>query len=250
MDSRPELSVCMIVRDEERHLAAALESVEPLAREIVVVDTGSTDRTPEIAMSHPRVRLLRETFVDFSQAKSRALEAASERWVLVLDGDERVSPELADRIRAIVAGDPARAFRVRRRNHILGRVMTSMGLQKDYPLRLFPRAGARYDGNPVHEGIEVPHPIDRLEEPLEHYTFSGIDHYLRKVDLYTTLDLSKGDREFSAFHLVFVLPSTFWRYYVARGGWRDGFPGFLWASLTAIGRFLRDMKLWVARGSG
>lgn len=247
MEPLPELSVCMIVRDEERHLAAALRSVEALAGEIVVVDTGSRDQTPEIAAAHPRVRLLREEFVDFSQAKSRALDATSGRWVLVLDGDERVSPELADRVRTIVAEDPARAFRIRRRNHILGRQMTSMGLQKDFPLRLFPREGARYDGNPVHEGIQVPHEVDRLDEALDHYTFSGIDHYLRKVDLYTTLDLSKGDREFSASHMVFVLPSTFWRYYIARGGWRDGFPGFLWASLTAIGRFLRDMKLWVAR---
>ena len=126
--------------------------------------------------------------------------------------------------------------------------MTSMGLQRDYPTRFFRREGSHYDGRAVHEGLSIAQnrlPIGQLEQALEHHTLESIDHYLRKIDLYTSLELAHGNRRFSMFHMIFVLPSTFWRYYLARGGYRDGMPGLIWAGLSATGYFLRDMKLWI-----
>lgn len=245
------ISVVIIARNEEEKLPGALSSADAIADEIVVVDTGSTDATVEIAREHPRTRVLSADFENFGQAKQFALEAAEGDWVLALDADERVSPELAAKIRRLDANQQLvgqGGFQIRRRNFILGREMTTMGFERDYPLRFFRREGARYSPRLVHEGIELPgrRPVGRLDEPLDHYTFGGVDHYLRKSELYSSLEIEEGGRELSAWHMMMAPPSTFLRFYLSRGGWRDGFPGFLWASLSAMGVFLRDVKLWIA----
>ncbi len=245
------LSVTMIVRDEEDKLPGALASVEEMADEIVVLDTGSRDATLSIASAHPKVRLFEGVFDDFGHAKQRVLELAEGDWVLALDADERVSTELAAKWEHLVANQQLvgmGGYRVRRRNFILGHEMRSMGLDRDYPLRLFRREGAHYTDSRVHEGVVLPPrlPVGRLEEALDHYTFGGVDAYVRKMDLYTSLEIADRPRPFRLGHLLGSPPATFWRFYVARGGFRDGFPGFLWASLTVLGRFLRDVKLWIA----
>jgi (heptosyl)LPS beta-1,4-glucosyltransferase len=249
------LSVIIIVRNEEDKLPGALASVRELADEIVLVDTGSTDSTLKIARAEKKLRLLEIPFEDFSQAKQRALDEARQEWVLALDADERVSDELARKIRQLAVNQQLvgmGGFRVRRRNFILGRQMTSMGLERDTQLRLFRREGARYNGHLVHEGVTLSPgaPIGLLEEPIDHYTFGGIDSYLRKMDLYTSLEIREGGRRFGTWHLISSPPSTFCRVYFFGGGWRDGFAGFLWASLTVLGRFLRDVKLWIRQLKG
>lgn len=245
-----KLSIAMTVRDEAPRIEAALRSCEEIAEEIVVVDTGSRDETVEIVRAHPLVRLVTTDFADFSAAKQAALDACRGEWVLILDADERLSRDLVAKIRHLDRNgqlDRAGGYHIRRRNWILGRQMRSMGLERDYPLRLIRREGARYNERPVHEAVDLPGgmAVGRLEEPLDHHTFWGVDHYLRKIDLYTTLELGEKPRRHSRLHMVFVWPSTFWRYYLGRGGWRDGFAGFTWAAMTATGRFIRDMKVWI-----
>lgn len=244
----------MIVRDEEQVLERALSSVDAVADEIVVVDTGSTDRTREIAAAHPGVRLLEATFHGFGDAKQRALDHCTGDYVLALDADEHLSAELVEKIRRLKANDRLRefaGFRVRRRNWIRGREMHGMGLGHQYVLRLFRRSGARYNGRLVHEGVLPGHgPIGRLEQPIEHETLRSIDGYLKKIELYSSLEIQEGTRAFRAWHMVLNPPAVFWKFYVWRGGFRDGLEGLLWAGLTAVGEFLRDLKLWVReRGS-
>ena len=244
--------MCLVVRDEAAHLEATLASCDGFADEIVVVDTGSHDQTIEIARSHPRVALFHEPFENFSQAHGASLAKATAPWVLQLAADERVSPALAKRLQAFrrePAIPPTGGVRIRRRNRMMGRWMTSMGLDREYPLRLFRREGARLNGRLVHEGIELPEEwgVETWQEPLEHHTFANIEAYVRKIDLYTTLEVREGQRRFGRAHLAVVFPSTFLRFFVARQGWRDGWPGFVWATLTAIGFFLRDVKLWEAQ---
>ncbi len=249
------LSVIMIVRDEQEKLPGALASVEAIADEIVVLDTGSLDDTRRIAASHPKVRLFEHPFDNFGSAKQHALELAEGDWVLSIDADERVSTQLAEKWKRLVANQQLvgmGGYRIRRRNFILGHEMRSMGLERDEPLRLFRREGARYTRDRVHEGVLPPPrlPVGRLEEPLDHYTFGGVDAYVRKMDLYTSLEIADRPRRFTLWHLLGSPPATFFRYYIGRGGYRDGFPGFLWASLTVLGRFLRDVKLWITKLPG
>ncbi|HKK70950.1 MAG TPA: glycosyltransferase family 2 protein [Candidatus Krumholzibacteria bacterium] len=251
----PFLSVVLVVRDAAPVLGDALRSLDGLADEIVVLDTGSHDDTMEIARAHPGVRLYESVFDGFGAVKQRALEHCRGEWVLSLDADERVSPELRQRIEEMRANrEPWRfdGYRIRRRNWMMGRAMRTMGLQKDAPLRLFRREGASFSTDLVDETVVLPPGADvgYLDTPLEHHTLRGIDQYLRKQDHYTTLDLAQDPRPHDVGHLITVWPSTFFRDYVARGGWRDAWPGLLWAGLTATGRFMRDMKVWIAHETG
>lgn len=254
-DARTTLSVAMVVRDAEDVVGDAIASAIELADEFVVLDTGSVDGTLDVVRSFPGVIVRESAFDGFGPVKQRALDLCTGDWVLSLDADERLSPELAARIVALRDdGTLARhaGYEIPRRNWILGRAMTSMGLQDDTPLRLFRRTGASFDGKLVDEGVVLPDgaTTGRLDTPIEHHTLRGIDHYLRKQDHYTSLDLAQNPRRHRTGHLIVVWPSTFWREYVARRGWRDGWPGLLWASLTATGRFMRDMKLWIAHEQG
>lgn len=250
-ETLPTLSVVIVVKDGADVIGDALRSTDGVADELVVLDTGSTDATLDIVRAHPKALVHESTFDGFGAVKQRALGYCTGDWVLSLDADERISPELAARIGAMRRdGSIAQhaGYKIRRRNWIQGRAMTTMGLQKDAPLRLFRRAGARFNTNRVHEGIvlEDGATVGRLDTPLEHHTLGTIDQYLRKQDHYTTLDLSENPRPHRTGHLIFVWPSTFWRYYVGRRGFRDGWQGLLWASLAASGRFMRDMKIWIA----
>ncbi len=251
----PFLSAVLVVRDAAEVLGDALRSLDGLADEIVVLDTGSRDHTTDIARTHPGVGLYESPFDGFGAVKERALEHCRGDWVLSLDADERVSDELRRRIHEMRAsGDLERhgGYKIRRRNWIMGRAMSTMGLQKDAPLRLFRREGASFNQNLVHEGVRLPAgaAVGRIDAPIEHHTLLGIDQYLRKQDHYTSLDLAQNPRSHRAGHLVTVWPSTFLRYYVSRGGWRDAWPGLLWAGLAATGRFVRDMKIWIAHETG
>lgn len=245
-----ELSVAMITRDCADQVAAALASVASLAGRIVVLDTGSTDDTVARARTTERVEvLIRAGFEGFGAARREALEACRTPWVLFLDADERVDPELSAAIRARVRSGEAgpAGWRVRRRTWVLGHAMRSMGLDRDRPLRLVLRERARISDTLVHEVVEVDGPIGELGGFLEHDTFVSLDRYLRKIDQYTTLELEQRPRELRVWHLALVGPGTFLKWYLVRGGWRDGVAGLTWAGLTATGRFIRDMKVWVAR---
>jgi glycosyltransferase involved in cell wall biosynthesis len=255
MSTSLDLSVCIITKDEADNLPRTLASCDGLATEIIVLDTGSRDATLQIAASHPKVELFQHSFEGFGRSWQRCLDRATREWVLVLGADERVSAALAERLESMKREGRLEAeggFEIRRRNWVLGREMRSMGLGDEYCLRLFRREGARFNDRLVHEGIVLPPrwPVGRIEEPLEHTTFTSVGQYLAKSDLYTSLEIAEGTRRYNVGHLLVVLPSSFLRFYVARGGWRDGFRGFLWASLTAIGYFLRDIKLWIARETG
>jgi (heptosyl)LPS beta-1,4-glucosyltransferase len=248
-----QLTVAMIVRDAADQLPGALESVRGLAATVRILDTGSTDSTAAKASEFAGVELRqRPDFPGFGRAKQEVLDLCTTDWIFFLDADERVDAQLAAAIRhAVEADDPARAgWRIRRNNHVLGRRMGSMGLDRDTPLRLFRRGAARVSPTLVHEVIEVDGPVGMLEGGLDHYSLTSLDSYLRKIDHYTTLELRQRPRPLRVWHLVLVGPGTFLKWYIFRSGWRDRVPGLVWAGLTAISRFMRDMKVWIAQQPG
>ncbi len=252
-----DLTVAMITRDAQGLLPEALESVHGLASRIVIVDTGSLDSTVQLARGFERVELHEAgSFAGFGAAKQAALDLCHSEWVFFLDADERVDGQLAEAIREVVGGatvggaTPAHdGWRVQRRNHVLGREMTSMGLDRDRPLRLFRRERGRVSESLVHEAVLVEGSVGQLGGYLDHHTMQSLDDYLRKIDLYTTLDLQQQPRPLRVWHLAFVGPMTFVKWYFLRGGWRDGVQGLVWAGLTATSRFVRDMKGWIGDSS-
>jgi len=189
-DSAP-LSVLIPTRDEERNLAACLDSVA-WADEVVVLDSGSTDRTAEIARARG-ARIVERTFDDFAAHKNWALDNIDFRhgWILLLDADERVTPGLADEIRSAVAtpGDDGPAgYYLARRTVFGGRWLRHGGVWPDYNLRLVRRGRGRYEDRIVHEHMILDGPAGYCREPLLHDDDKGLERFFDRHNTYTSLE--------------------------------------------------------------
>ncbi|HXY19697.1 MAG TPA: glycosyltransferase family 2 protein [Gemmatimonadales bacterium] len=244
----PRLSVILITLDEEERLPACLASVAGLADEIVVVDTGSRDRTVEIAQrAGARVdHIARAGFKGHGISKQRALDLATGAWVLLLDADERVTRGLADEIRATLAGDVAvDGYWVRRDVYYLGRRMRWGGLGHDWVIRLFRREKGRCTPAPVHTGVEVDGMTARLKGTIEHHTVRTVPEHLRKVENYgsiRTAEFAARGRRYRATDWL-RMPVEFVLRAFVRLGVLDGTRGIVWATISAYEKWLRYAML-------
>jgi glycosyltransferase involved in cell wall biosynthesis len=242
----PKLSVTVITRDEAANLAAALESVA-WADEIVVVDSESTDDTVAIARRYTRQVSVR-AWPGYVAQKNHAAAAASHDWILSLDADERVSPELASEIQGLMQREPeAAGFRVPRVTFHLGRWIRSTDWYPDYQLRLYDRRRARWTGRYVHESVNADGPVADLRNELRHHAYRDLSHHLQTMDRYTTLaarQMREDGRTATWADLAFHPPAAFLRNYVLRGGIRDGVPGLVISLLNATYVALKLAKLW------
>jgi glycosyltransferase involved in cell wall biosynthesis len=241
-----KVTVTVITRDEESNVAAALQSVS-WADEIVVIDSGSTDGTVAIARQHASRVEVRD-WPGYSAQKNYAAELASNDWILSLDADERVTPELATEIRAVLSGTPpVGGYRIPRVAWYLGRWVRSTDWYPDYQLRLYDRRAGRWNGRRVHESVDLQGAPGRLRHELQHYAYRDLSHHLATIDRYTTLaaeqSLAEGRRT-NGFELFFHPRFAFIRNYVLRGGVRDGEPGLLISKLNSYYVFLKLAKLW------
>jgi glycosyltransferase involved in cell wall biosynthesis len=236
----PTLSVAIITLNEEANLARTLASVQ-FADEIIVVDSGSTDRTLEIAQSF-NATVVSQPWLGFSAQKNFAIERCTGTWVLSLDADEELTPELQIEIRALLRGKPsADAYLLRRRNLFLNRWIRHGGYYPDAKLRLFRRHAAnfappaRFTERPVHETISFEGALETLYADLIHHAYPTIESYIEHMDRYSTLGaqivIAKGDTSRSVFGFVnniMVKPAfTFIYNYIFRLGFLDGREGFL-----------------------
>ena len=236
----PTLSVAIITLNEEANLARTLTSVQ-FADEIVIVDSGSTDRTLDIAQSFD-AKIISSPWKGFAVQKNTAIEACSGTWILSLDADEELTPQLQTEIRALLRGNPsADAYLLRRRNLFLNRWIRRGGFYPDPKLRLFRRHSAnfappaRFTDRPVHETIAFTGNLETLNSDLIHHAYPTLESYIEHMDRYSTLGakllIAKGKTSRSAlafFYNVFLTPfSTFvWNYFF-RLGMLDGREGFL-----------------------
>lgn len=236
------LSVCLITKNEEKNIRECLESVR-FADEIVIVDSGSTDRTLEIAKEFTS-KISFHPFKHFAEQKNKALSLAQGDWIFLIDADERVSVELAEEIKKIASGMPDAAYRVRRRTFFLEKPLCFSGTQNDAPIRLFPKKTARYD-QPVHEQIVTALPVRSLQNLLLHITTRSLDHYKEKLELYTSLEV-KTMREkgrTATWADQWLAPAAKFLYlYVLKGGILDGVTGFQFAYLSAYYHWVKCKK--------
>ena len=249
---RVKLTVTVITRDEAANIAAALQSVA-WADEIIVVDSQSTDDTVAIARGLA-TRVVSRDWPGYSAQKNYAAEIASNDWILSLDADERVTPDLADEIKRLLSGAPAQSgYRIPRVTWYLGRWIRSTDWYPDYQLRLYDRRAARWNGRRVHESVEPDSPPGQLRHELQHYAYRDIADHLATIDRYTTLAaeqwLSEGRRT-TALQMFFHPRFAFIRNYLLRGGIRDGAVGLLVSRLNAYYVFLKFAKLWELQNSG
>lgn len=225
------LSAVIITLNEEANLARTLASVA-WANEIVVLDSGSTDRTRQIAESF-HAKFFSESWKGFAAQKNSALQKASGDWILSLDADEEVEPTLAEEIQQTLVGNPATAgFWVPRKNFFLNRWIRHGGFYPDPKLRLFRRGAGAFEDRLVHEDLRVKGSTAKLKNHLLHHAYPTLDGYLEHMNRYSSLGAqmvtAKNGRFGFSFSDIVVRPRlTFFYNYFLRGGFLDGREGLL-----------------------
>jgi len=227
------LSVCIITLNEEANLARTLQSVKEIADEIIVVDSGSTDSTVSIAQSFG-AKVFVEPWKGFARQKNSSLEKAACDWILSLDADEEVAPELAASIGALMrreGGPPFAGYTMNRRNLYFGRWIRHSGYYPDPKLRLVRRGAAQFELRDVHEDMKMPGPLGHLEGDLIHHAYPTLESFIEHANRYSSLGAGMVARERKAgFSVINILlrpmVNFLWRY-IVRGGFRDGREGLL-----------------------
>jgi glycosyltransferase involved in cell wall biosynthesis len=242
--SRAPLSVVLITRNAARVLAPCLESVS-FAEEIVVVDSDSTDGTVELA-ERCGARVVRKEWIGFGRQKQFAVDQARHDWVLCLDADERVSPELASSIARALAAPVSPVYRMARRNRFLGRWLSHGEGYPDWSPRLFNRLNARWSDDLVHEKVLYAVTPGKLQGDLLHDSYEDLAAYLERQNRYTTLaaqQLHERGKEAGLWRLLFSPAVRFLKFYIFRLGFLDGVPGFLHVSIGCMNSYMKYAKL-------
>nr|WP_239559081.1 glycosyltransferase family 2 protein [Sporohalobacter salinus] len=234
----------VLTYNEENNITDCLDSIDWI-EEIVVVDSYSEDRSVELARKYTSKVYQRE-FDDFASQRNFGLDQLESEWVLVVDADERVTPELKGEILEKLAYPQAEGYRVPRRNYFLGKWIKYCGWYPDYTLRLFKTEDNSYSGL-VHEGIEIDGRVIELDNDLIHYTYRNLEHYLDKINHYTTLDAEKKYQAGVKKGLAYILfrpVVEFIKKFFLKKGFLLGRQGIILSILSAYYQFLKYIKLW------
>lgn len=244
--SKTPLSVIVITKNEERNIRECLESVR-FCDDVVVVDAESTDATVSIAKECGATVIVRP-WTGFAAAKQFAVTQTKHPWVLWLDADERVMPELQRELEQLVPVEPsAAAFTVARRAYFLGRWIRHSGWYPGRVARLFRKDRARFNDASVHEGLAIDGTIGELKNDLIHLTDPNILHYFSKFNKYTSLaaaDLAAKQRTFAISDIIIRPWWQFMKMYFFRRGFLDGKEGLLLALFSSAYVFTKYAKLW------
>lgn len=248
----PPVSVTVITLNESAHIEACLASVA-WADEVVVVDSGSTDGTPDLARAKG-ARVIVRDWPGYSDQKNFAASQAHHDWILSVDADERVTPELAAEIRRTLQTDPREAgFRIPRVTWHLGRWIRTTDWYPDPQLRLYHRARATWPRKLVHESVAASGEVGRLRSDLQHYAYRDLAHHYATMDRYTTLaaqEMRERGRRAGVADLAVHPLAAFLRNYVLRRGCLDGVPGLIISSMNAYYVFMKFAKLWALDRGG
>ena len=248
---RQTLAVVMMTKNEETRLVACLDRVAGWAQEIVIIDDLSTDRTVEIAQRYTDKIFRLPSEDDHFRQWNRGIERATAEWVLHIDADEWVTPELKQAIdRALLDPQGHSAFELMRKNVFLGQPMRHGGWYHRH-LILFRRDRARCVGKGIHVKLKVDGTIGFLNADIEHYPFSSISQFLERQNHYTSVEAgvmrdTQPPRPPRAVYFQAVVrpPKLWWKFWMKKGGYRDGWVGFVFSVLFAFTHFLLWAKYW------
>jgi glycosyltransferase involved in cell wall biosynthesis len=242
--TRQPLSVAIITLNAAAQLEACLKSAR-FANEIVVVDSGSNDGTQALAERHG-ARVIQQDWLGFGPQKQFAVEQAGHDWVLCLDADERVTPQLQASIENALKNPSTAAFRFPRKNRFLGRYLKHGEGYPDWSLRLFDRRQARWSTDAVHEKVETQCSVGELAGDLLHDSAESLAAYLAKQNRYTTLaaDMAFAAGKRAGFaRIVFSPLLRFLKFYFVRQGFRDGLPGLVHIAIGCFNSFVKYSKM-------
>jgi hypothetical protein len=245
--SLSQIHPVIIARDAANTVRATLASLAAFP-EVVVYDNGSTDGTPNICAEFPNVRVVYGDFLGFGPTKNRAASLAGGPWILSIDADERVSPELLARLGALdLSADGRSAYALDRHNLLLGKHVRRGGWGNDWLVRLYDRRVCAFDDAQVHEKVAVPAGVrvERVPGALWHEAVTDLDQFLRKISFYSELRRSRGGRVKGVAATTAGAFWAFFRSYVLQAGFLEGWRGLVIANCNAQGSFFRHMKRYV-----
>lgn len=240
------LSLVVITLNEESNVKSCIDSV-PFASDIVILDSFSKDKTKEIVQALG-ARFFEQSWLGFGPQKNKAVELATYDWVLSLDADERLSPELqAEILQQFETLNEQKGYMLPRISFYLGRWIRYGGWYPDYQLRLFNRKFSKWDHAGIHEKVVAPH-TSKFKNPIQHYVFDSISHQVVTNDKYSSLQaqylFKEKKNKFSVFNLVTKPWVKFVENYFYKRGFLDGLPGFIIAVGSAYSVFLKYAKIW------
>ena len=233
------LSVVILTCNSEKYLKEVLESAK-FADEIIVVDSGSKDSTKQICDGFGNVKFHKQAWLGFGAQKQKGVDLAKNEWVFVLDSDEVITDELKNEIISTLKEPKFSAYNVARLNFFFGKAIKNMGLYPDYTVRLFNKNFAKFDGRAVHEKVVLNDDSQRLgalKNHFLHYAYESIEQFIAKQNRYSSMGAKRN--------LLKALTSpawTFFKLYVLKGGFKEGFVGYIIARLYAQYTFWKYIK--------
>lgn len=239
------LAVLILTFNEEENIRECLQSVS-FADEKIVIDSGSTDKTIEIAHECGARVVVHPMTEGFAEQRNFALTQTTTDWVLYLDADERITEELGIEIKKLIETADDTAFEILRQNIVIGQKVKHGGHQPDWSLRLYPRTAIHWQGL-VHEQAIVSVPIKQTQYPMNHFTYQTWEQYFEKANHYTTLmaldKYNKGTRV-NLLDLLLRPPMGFIKMYFFKKGFSDGKLGLILALLHGVYTFIKYLKLY------
>jgi len=243
------VSVAIITKNEEKNISKCLESLL-WADEIIVVDSGSTDKTIDICKKY-KCKIIQTDWKGFGKNKQYAVKHTSNDWVLSLDADEIVSPSLAKAIIKTVKLNEKLGYRIKRNSFYLGKLIKFSGWQNDYPLRLFNKKYGNFNDFSVHESVIMPEEVvAKINSPIIHFPYNKIEDHLNKINNYSSLaaeNLLTKDKTIFYPYAFIAGAFKFLRVYFLKLGFLDGKEGLILAILSAYYVFLKYIKLWLMK---
>ena len=231
-----KLSIVIITKNEEKFITDAINSAI-FADEVLVLDSGSTDKTCNIAKKIG-ARVEQQSWLGFGAQKNKAVELADNDWVFVLDADERITPELQDEIISTLKNPQFDGYRIARLNNFFGKYIKTCGLYPDYSIRLFDRCKGRFNDVTVHESVQIQGKIDKLKNHMIHLAFDTVEEFSNKQKKYAKLSQKN-----KSLVKAFISPIwTFLKIYIVRLGFIEGWRGFIIAKVYAQYTFWKYYK--------
>lgn len=244
----PKLSIAIITFNEEANIRRTLESVA-WADEIIVLDSGSTDTTLEICREFTN-KVYHQDWLGFAQQKNKAIDKATGEWILSLDADEPIEPELALEIKAVIAGNSSyNGYRIPRKTFFLGKLIKYGGWYPDYNLRLFKKGAGKFEERVVHEAIRVDGSVGHTRHAILHYAYPDLASYVASINRYSTLAVQVMGPNITSFkasclNILFRPAFTFLYKFIFRLGFLDGKHGLVLNIFHAAYVFTKYAKAW------
>ena len=229
------LSIVIITYNSEKYLKEVLESAS-FADEVLILDSGSSDKTKEIAKNF-NARVEYQKWLGFGKQKQKAVDLAKNRWIFVLDSDEVITKELQNEIKEVLKAPIYDAYEVPRLNYFFKKPIKHGGLYPDKTIRLFDKKKARFSEDEVHEKVIVNGKIGELKSFMKHYAYENIEEFINKQNRYSSLGAKKNRLK-----AIFNPLWTFFKMYILKLGFLDGWEGFIIARLYSEYTFWKYIK--------